>query len=166
MYIRLIYELVLAINYRLSAEDITYIFQHADVDAIIVDREFIHLLSEFRIAMPNVRLIVDNDSSNGGEESDGPFDMVVQEGLKFEESEGSRGWELLEYQACDEDDIIALAYTSGTTARPKGVEYTHRGCYLAALGNAIESGLNLPANRCRYLWTLPMFHAMGMLNEL
>lgn len=57
--------------------------------------------------------------------------------------------------------MIALAYTSGTTAKPKGVEYTHRGGYLAALGNVIESGLNYHTGRCRYLWTLPMFHAMG-----
>lgn len=55
----------------------------------------------------------------------------------------------------------ALAYTSGTTARPKGVEYTHRSSYLAALGNVIESGLNYHEGRCHYLWTLPMFHAMG-----
>ena len=113
----------------------------------------------------NVRLIVDNDTSSCEEELNGPFDMVVQKGLKYDEMEGNRGWETLEGQARDEEDIIALAYTSGTTARPKGVEYTHRGCYLAALGNAIESGLNLSASRCRYLWTLPMFHAMGMLDH-
>ena len=165
MYVLLIYKLIVAINYRLGTNDIAYIFQHADVDAIIVDREFIPLLSEVQVVMPNIRLIVDNDASNCKEESKGLFDMVVQEGLKFDRSEGSRGWEILDYQVGDENDVIALAYTSGTTARPKGVEYTHRGCYLAALGNTIESGLNLSASRCRYLWTLPMFHAMGMLSK-
>lgn len=39
--------------------------------------------------------------------------------------------------------------------------FTHRGAYLAAMGNVIESGLNYNVGRCRYLWTLPLFHAMG-----
>ena len=64
-------------------------------------------------------------------------------------------------QADDENDTIAIPFTSGTTAKPKGVVYTHRGAYLAALGNVIESGLNYHTGRCGYLWTLPMFHAMG-----
>lgn len=64
-------------------------------------------------------------------------------------------------QVDQEQSTIALAYTSGTTAKPKGVEYTHRGCYLATLANVIESQLNHPSGRCKYLWTLPMFHAMG-----
>ena len=68
----------------------------------------------------------------------------------------------LEAQAPDELAVNALAYTSGTTSRPKGVEYTHRGCYMGAVGNIIESGLNYHGTgRCKYLWTLPMFHATG-----
>jgi long-subunit acyl-CoA synthetase (AMP-forming) len=91
----------------------------------------------------------------------GPFDNAVLEGLKHDSETGEQGWAGLEAQAADEESLIALAYTSGTTARPKGVEYTHRGCYLAALGNIIESGLNSHQGRAKYLWTLPMFHAMG-----
>jgi acyl-CoA synthetase (AMP-forming)/AMP-acid ligase II len=85
----------------------------------------------------------------------------VLQGLKYDADTGAKGWDGLESQAASEDDVIALAYTSGTTARPKGVEFAHRGCYLAALANVIESGLNFQQGRCRYLWTLPMFHAMG-----
>lgn len=57
--------------------------------------------------------------------------------------------------------MISIPFTSGTTSKPKGVVYTHRGAYLATLANVVESGLNLPAGRCKYLWTLPMFHAVG-----
>jgi long-subunit acyl-CoA synthetase (AMP-forming) len=80
--------------------------------------------------------------------------------LAYDEEHGNKGWAGLTTQVEDEDGVISLAYTSGTTARPKGVEYTHRGLYLAALANVIESGLNieLAGARAKYLWTLPMFH--------
>lgn len=153
--------LCLGANYRLKPEDIAYIFEHAEADAIIVDKEFLHLLKGYRETHPDVPLIVDTDTDATEGELSGPFDAAVLEGLKYDIAQGGQGWEALEAQAADEDSLIALAYTSGTTARPKGVEYTHRSCYVAALGNVIESGLNPHRGRCRYLWTLPMFHAMG-----
>jgi fatty-acyl-CoA synthase len=58
----------------------------------------------------------------------------------------------------NELDAIAINYTSGTTGRPKGAIYTHRGAYLNALGVALELGLG-PSSK--YLWTLPMFHCNG-----
>ncbi|KAL9052511.1 MAG: hypothetical protein Q9162_005367 [Coniocarpon cinnabarinum] len=146
-----------AINYRLKPDDLTYIFEHAEVDSILVDAEFLPLLDQFRSRNPRVKLIVDTDLDC----DDGDYDAAVQEGLRYDQEHGSHGWEGLERQASDEEATLALSYTSGTTARPKGVEYTHRGAYLAALGNVVESGLNFHEGRCRYLWTLPMFHAMG-----
>lgn len=62
--------------------------------------------------------------------------------------------------------MIAIPFTSGTTSKPKGVVYTHRGAYLAALGNVMESGLNYHTGRCRYLWTLPMYVAQKKFNLL
>jgi len=193
------------VNYRLKPEDITYIFEHADVEAIIVDAEFLPLLHGFRKANPKIPLIVDADTDATEGELSGQFDEAVLEGLKYDAESGAKGWVGLETQVGNEEDVIALAYTSGTTARPKGVEYTHRGAYVAALGNVIESGLNFHNGRwlvnsrafsslfvrvsrsrqtscgaclspvsfalnskadsdiydSRYLWTLPMFHAMG-----
>ncbi|KAI6890295.1 acetyl-CoA synthetase-like protein [Hortaea werneckii] len=149
-----------AINYRLKPEDLEYIFEHAEVDSILVDREFVGLLAGFQKRFPRVRLIVDEDTDG----VEGEYDRVVREGWAEDERCGAQGWEGLETQVPDEDGLIALAYTSGTTAKPKGVEYTHRSCYLAALANVIESNLNShisSADRCHYLWTLPMFHAMG-----
>ncbi|RMX73384.1 hypothetical protein D0869_13658 [Hortaea werneckii] len=149
-----------AINYRLKAEDLEYIFEHAEVDSILVDREFVGLLAGFQKKFPSVRLIVDEDTDG----VEGEYDRVVREGWAEDERCGASGWEGLETQVPNEDALIALAYTSGTTAKPKGVEYTHRSCYLAALANVIESNLNShisSADRCHYLWTLPMFHAMG-----
>src|SRR5262249_61414093 len=58
----------------------------------------------------------------------------------------------------DEEEILAINYTSGTTGRPKGVMYSHRGAWVNALGEVIESQMSFDA---RYLWTLPMFHCNG-----
>lgn len=153
--------LILAVNYRLKQEDIAYIFDHGDVEMIIVDKEYIPLLEDYRAQHPNIPIIVDTDTDATEGELTGPFDEAVLEGLKHDSETGSQGWEGLESQAADEESTIALAYTSGTTARPKGVEFNHRSAYLATLGNIIESGLNYNGGRARYLWTLPMFHAMG-----
>jgi acyl-CoA synthetase (AMP-forming)/AMP-acid ligase II len=150
-----------AVNYRLKHDDIAYIFEHGDVDAIIVDQEFEPLLESYRTQHPNVSIIIDTDTDATEGELTGPFDHAVLEGLKYDLEIGAHGWEGLESQAADEESVLALAYTSGTTAKPKGVEFTHRGCYLASLANVIESGLNFDRGRAKYLWTLPMFHAMG-----
>ena len=113
------------------------------------------LLADYSSANPTVPILVDTDTAS----NDGPYDRAVLEGLQIDADSGAHGWDGLAVQAQDEEATFALAYTSGTTARPKGVEYTHRGAYLAALANVIESGLNMPDDRARYLWTLPMFHA-------
>lgn len=153
---------LLAINYRLKPDDIAYIFGHSDAEAIIVDAEFVPLLDGYRKSHPNVPFIVDTDTDATEGQLSGPFDEAVLEGLRYDTEQGGKGWGGLEAQVeGTEENVIALAYTSGTTARPKGVEFTHRGAYLGALGNVIESGLNYHNGRCRYLWTLPMFHAMG-----
>jgi fatty-acyl-CoA synthase len=64
----------------------------------------------------------------------------------------------LPWSVDDEDATISINYTSGTTGRPKGVMYTHRGAHLNALGENITAGHD---HRTVYLWTLPMFHCNG-----
>src|SRR5439155_1579251 len=58
----------------------------------------------------------------------------------------------------DEEEMLAINYTSGTTGRPKGVMYSHRGAWINALGEMVESQMSFDT---RYLWTLPMFHCNG-----
>ncbi|KAK1653330.1 hypothetical protein QYE76_071135 [Lolium multiflorum] len=58
----------------------------------------------------------------------------------------------------NELDPIALNYTSGTTSRPKGVVYNHRGAYLNTVGTVLAYDItHMPT----YLWTVPMFHCNG-----
>src|SRR5205814_1102582 len=58
----------------------------------------------------------------------------------------------------DEDLTISINYTSGTTGRPKGVMYTHRGAYMNALAEVIGQRLE---SSSVFLWTLPLFHCNG-----
>ncbi|KAF7550205.1 hypothetical protein G7046_g8092 [Stylonectria norvegica] len=150
---------VVPVNYRLKQDDISYIFDFAEVDCIIVDAEYVGLLDSFRKKHANVPLVIDEDTDATEGQLCGPFDEAVLEGLNYDHEQGHLGWAGLHSQARDEDDMLAIPFTSGTTSKPKGVVYTHRGAYLATLANIIESGLNI--DRCKYLWTLPMFHAMG-----
>ncbi|KKA27126.1 hypothetical protein TD95_000362 [Thielaviopsis punctulata] len=149
------------VNYRLKEDDIAYIFNFADVEAIVVDAEFVGLLDQFKASRPQTVIITDLDTDATEGELCGPFDEAVLEGLKYDIQQGNKGWAGLEAQCADENATIALPFTSGTTSRPKGVIFSHRGAYLASMAEVIESGLNMPAGRCKYLWTLPMFHAVG-----
>ncbi|KAI5804347.1 hypothetical protein EDC01DRAFT_414634 [Geopyxis carbonaria] len=152
------------VNYRLKPEDIHYIFDHSEVDIIIVDKEYLPLLEGYN---PKVRRVVDDDTDATEGELSGEFDDIIRKGLEYDRQNNSLGWEGLEAETEDENSLIALAYTSGTTARPKGVEYTHRGVYLAAIANVIESNLSPPVvmmddrSRAKYLTILPLFHAGG-----
>lgn len=126
------------------------------MEVIVVDAEFVSLLDGFRKEHPNVPIVIDTDTDATEGQLSGPFDEAVLEGLRYDIETGFKGWAGLEHTTPDENSLIALAYTSGTTARPKAVMYTHRGAYLAALGNVVESGLNYHGSRrAHYLWTLP-----------
>ena len=92
------------------------------------------VLDGYRKYRPNVKLIIDRDGDRVGQ-----FYDAVKEGRQYDREMGQKGWDKLEVQTMNEDSLIAVAYTSGTTAKPKGAEYTHRGAYLASVGNIIES---------------------------
>ena len=64
----------------------------------------------------------------------------------------------LHHEPGDEWGMLSLNYTSGTTGRPKGVMYSHRGAYLQALAMVAQGGLSVAT---AFLWTLPMFHCNG-----
>jgi fatty-acyl-CoA synthase len=132
---------LVAINTRLGRDEVTYIVEHSGAKMVFVDAELEHLLDDVDEEVERVRI------EDTGEEGD-PYEDYLAEGSP--EPVGS----VLE----DEEETISINYTSGTTGRPKGVMYTHRGAYLSALGNAIEIGMGYET---RYLWTLPMFHCNG-----
>lgn len=126
------------INIRISAEEVDYILDHA-----------------------GARLLVVETVTNPGISGDTPVLTVADgpgkgNGIDLFSGE-TPPLDLTVYPAV-ETDAIALNYTSGTTGRPKGVVYTHRGAALNALGNVLAMGF---APDSRLLWTLPMFHCNG-----
>ena len=132
---------LVAINTRLSTSDISYILEHSGARFLFVDAELQSLVPEPPSGIEIVR--VDDDGGHGD-----PYEQLLARG----DPAG------VPSSLVDEEEPIAIDYTSGTTGRPKGVVYTFRGAYLNALGEVIEADLG---HRPVYLWTLPMFHCNG-----
>ncbi|MGI9394050.1 MAG: AMP-binding protein [Boseongicola sp.] len=138
-----------AINTRLEAETIAYILDHADAKIIIVDREFAPLLSRAFARMEReIPVIEIEDALAVSGESLG--------GMNYEDLLTGSPDVLPPIE--DEWQAIALNYTSGTSGRPKGVVYHHRGAYLIALGTVAAWPMpHYPV----YLSVVPMFHCNG-----
>lgn len=89
------------------------------------------------------------------------YEAFLDEGRKYDQQSGGLGWSGLEFES-DELATFSLCYTSGTTSKPKGVESSYRGTYLAGIANAVESGLN---HASKYLWILPMVRQSPLLRS-
>ncbi len=121
------------INFRLAAAEVAYIVEHSGASVLIVDPELDEALADVTTTH---RFVI-------GAESDLEL---------FESSEAPEPWEP------DESATATINYTSGTTARPKGVEQTHRALWLNATTFGWQAGVS---DRDVYLHTLPMFHCNG-----
>lgn len=144
--------ILVAINIHLSAQDIRHILDNAGARLLFIDTEYSHLVIPIRDQLQTVEKIISIVDEQAGATQAQSLDMDYETFL----SGGSP--EPCPSLLTDENDLISINYTSGTSGHPKGVMYTHRGAYLNALGEALELGMN---NRSVYLWTLPMFHCNG-----
>ena len=140
------------INTRLDADTVAYILEHGEAKVFITDRVFSPVTGPALKALKKKPLVIDVDDPV----YDGPGERVGK--LEYEpflqQGDPAFEWSL----PASESDPIALNYTSGTTGRPKGVVYHHRGTFLESTGNVMAWAM--PA-RPVYLWTLPMFHCNG-----
>ncbi len=131
---------LVAINTRLGAQEIRYIVEHSGARLLFADAGLIPYAAGLPVGVEVVR-VGDGDGAD-------PYERLLADG----DPEGVPSLLL------DEEEPIAIDYTSGTTGRPKGVVYTYRGAYLNALGEVVEAELG---HHPVYLWTLPMFHCNG-----
>jgi fatty-acyl-CoA synthase len=132
------------VNYRLTAEDFVYIVNHSGASVVCVDRDYLDAVDGVRDQMPEVTHFVAFEGAR-----DGWVDYeaaIAAAGPEFERPE------------IGERDLLTINYTSGTTARPKGVMITHRNAAMNTIGTLLHLPIGVGE---RYLWTLPMFHANG-----
>jgi acyl-CoA synthetase (AMP-forming)/AMP-acid ligase II len=124
------------INYRLNADEIGYIVEHSGTTVLLVDPESDEALKS---VTAKHRIVLDG-------EADAALFAEAPDGAE------PAAWD------ADEDATASINYTSGTTARPKGVQLTHRNCWLNATTFGWHTGVT---DRDVFLHTLPMFHCNG-----
>ena len=132
------------INYRLAAEDFAYIIGHSGARVVCAHPDYLDLVDRIRGQVPEVEHFVALEGGKAG-------------WLDYEATLAAAPPEF-ERPEIRESDLLSLNYTSGTTARPKGVMITHRNAWLNIVGTLLHLHMTCAD---RYLWTLPMFHANG-----
>ena len=137
------------LNTRLDINALTFCLQHSEAKVLILDSEFAEHAETIDETFPNLIVIHATDAALDIER----FGQMSYEAL-IASSDSLDNWE----KPLDEWDAIALNYTSGTTGKPKGVVYHHRGATLNAVSNILD--WDMPKHPM-YLWTLPLFHCNG-----
>lgn len=154
------------LNPRLSARELSYILEHCEARVVLADSSVLETVAQalgegsdvtlVQIADPEADVHPVRDGAGSGVPTFEEFIDVEPAQPAGPGASGGNG--VVGYGVADENAPITLNYTSGTTGRPKGVLYSHRGAYLNSLGEVFHNGFT---RATRYLWTLPMFHCNG-----
>jgi fatty-acyl-CoA synthase len=134
--------ILVAVNHRLASAEVGYILAHSGARYLLLDTGLEALAAPLELA--GVTVIRCANTGGPGD----PYEELLAG------ASPTRPPSWLE----NEEETISINYTSGTTGRPKGVQYTYRGAYLNALNEIIHAGMSTDSV---YLWTLPMFHCNG-----
>lgn len=141
--------ILVAINIRLTSGEIAYILEHSESKVLVIDAELTPVIASVAAEIKSVKkFVIIRDTVRESS----------LDGVDYEEFLQTGEDQFDDYSLPDENDVISVNYTSGTTGRPKGVMYTHRGAYLNALGVAGVMGMDCNS---RYMWVVPMFHCNG-----
>jgi len=134
------------INFRLTADDFVYISSHSGAKVLCVHPDYLDAVDGVRGQVTDVEHFISLGGAGG------------RKGWKEYESLLAKSAPKFERPRIDENDLLALNYTSGTTARPKGVMITHRNAWMNVMDTLVHFHITVDDT---YLWTLPMFHANG-----
>lgn len=126
--------ILVPVNFRLNHDEIQYILEHSGSTVALIDPDLESLVRKIPVKH---HLVL-------GQETDAQ--LFLRQGVQPK------------YSVDDEARTVSINYTSGTTARPKGVQLSHRSCWLNAVTFALHAGVS---ERDTYLHTLPTFHANG-----
>ncbi len=137
------------INTRLEAGTIAYILDHGGAKVLLVDPQFLPVAAEaFEEMEGPAPIVIEVADDAAGVHSHGHY-------MEYEELLASGDPDFDWIMPQDEWESLALNYTSGTTGRPKGVVYHHRGAYLMTMGTAVSWPM---PRHAKYLTIVPMFH--------
>ncbi|WP_054375084.1 AMP-binding protein [Rhodococcus rhodochrous] len=142
---------LVAINTRLAPAEVEYICGHSGARKMFGESQLLRPMLDAGLAFEPIEEWIELPTE------DGRFNVssdLLRYDVLLTRGEGMD----LRWEIDDENRTLAINYTSGTTGRPKGVMYSHRGAYLGALGGMHHSGFD---ESTKYLWTLPMFHCNG-----
>ncbi|MGH3635790.1 MAG: AMP-binding protein, partial [Mycobacterium sp.] len=143
---------MLQMNLRLATEDLSYVTDHADAQWILVDETLLPIAEKLAPQVPKVKgWIVMSDRPLA------EIDTTLQNVFHLEDLMAGADTEI-DWPVIDETSAYSACYTSGTTGRPKGVYYSHRGSYLHAM--AMAAAINMRREDTAMLIT-PMFHGQS-----
>jgi len=134
------------INYRLTPDDFVYITTHSGAKVLCVHPDHMEAVDSVRSQLEGVEHFIALGSAGGRKGWTEYETSIAAAGPEFKRPPIAEG------------DLLSLNYTSGTTAKPKGVMITHRNAWMNVVGTLVHLR---PGVDDRYLWTLPMFHANG-----
>ncbi|MDE4096196.1 MULTISPECIES: AMP-binding protein [Phaeobacter] len=140
------------INTRLDVDTVAYIFEHGEAKVALVDSEFLALAEAAKERMEgDGPILIEVPDTEAGFTASGRYSV-------YEDVLGNAAHDFDWIMPEDEWESLALNYTSGTTGRPKGVVYHHRGAYLMTMGTVISWRMVMHPV---YLTIVPLFHCNG-----